>query len=1141
MLPLTERFKIWGKPTTCFTVLILFFLLALLLIWPMEARGEGQKASSITLHLEGQEYQLQNELLFRDGVIFAPFRELFTLLGGEVSYSVNSGRPQSRAELNGHSFILEQEIPVLYHNELILSLPAAPPLLDNTLYFPLRFMLDLAGYTVNWQETEGHVYINQHLYEVPAPREKNDYVINVLLLTGAEGLNAGSIHQHLQQSLVPNVELHVHSLNKDSLLLPDDYDLIYLDNGLAVNGTVPEELKEQLISYVKAGGILFLSHVYGEMFPVSFMGIEEMEKINNGGMDFAYPEVGQNFTGLQGVWSTFAETYNQYNGLNPDLKNAAKVDTAAVLVEREGLAYLLANEVEDGIVIWANNFLPNEQFITRFDFTPEANQSYFHYGYATANYLFRNELIKLVSKEKYGFSLQKSHGPYGRPGIAWQNHYEEINSFASKELISWIDLLASHNQIPTFSLVRGAFRWGRWQSSISVHINEGSAADPVFRGETENSFYSSGSRLEGGGDYLTFGTYPEYRTLLAQIELPHRAYPQVVDWNGNGKKDLIVGAWDGNLYLAENVGTQTDPYFKRVVKIYTADNKMLSVGSVAAPLAYDFSGNGRTDLLVGNGEGKVAIFLNRGSTTNPQLFYGGVLQADGKTLQVNNCAAPFIVDWNGNGIPDLLVGNGSGEVILFPGLASGDTPAFGPGVPLTAAGGKVETDSFAAPFAVDWNDNGRLDLLVGGGDGEIALYLRDEAGNLVSRGKLTGETYNFFGNKAIKAGHNVVPIVVDWNNNGKKDLITGQLEYGIPYPIDSPFLPNKKELHESISYAQQNHIPLIPHLFVHSFLSEAQEAREIMLHREAFAALGIPWEDDMGVNHHTWRVNRDAPLQTFRNQMSAGIWWNFGFNPPHLGSVPKEGRPFLLVHPFALAGEASPEPFLLFAPAPSSVNFPKAWDALARFDTPLTYFQHIENLLRPGTASYNNLVGTINFMNEFKDKYEYNFMTEEQMARAMLNTFFAQVSVSINGNELVMRPDYANVPANVQEYRGTLGVKLELGEALAGKEVDTSGIFFYEGEQGGYYMGLPEATAVTFVEKSSQKDKIHIVRANGPVAFRDDGKSMIFFINTRGMQEIKLFSPFSLQIRGEDLKIEKDGSYYTITHFGKPAEMTVKR
>lgn len=295
----------------------------------------------------------------------------------------------------------------------------------------------------------------------------NNSSIKVLILSSSNEVGARSVLHHLQQSLLVNIELVTQTI-EDFSENPISHDLLFLDPYLTVQEI--KSLQDKLVYYVSNGGILFLSQDQAKPLPMEFSGIKSFVTIADKELDFSYPKVNQNLRGIQSVWNTFAEIYKRYQGLNPefdiDFKEGAVVETALPIVIKNGISLLTANAYGQGKVIWANNFLPNEQFITRFDLTPENDQKYFHFGYASANYLFRNELVKYAAKEKYGYSIQKAYGTYGRPSIAWQAHYESLYSFVLQDMIKWAKLLQKHKQIPTYSLIRGSYNGGVWHEAL---------------------------------------------------------------------------------------------------------------------------------------------------------------------------------------------------------------------------------------------------------------------------------------------------------------------------------------------------------------------------------------------------------------------------------------------------------------------------------------------------------------------------------------------------------------------------------------------------------------------------------------------------------------------------------------------------
>jgi hypothetical protein len=139
-----------------------------------------------------------------------------------------------------------------------------------------------------------------------------------------------------------------------------------------------------------------------------------------------------------------------------------------------------------------------------------------------------------------------------------------------------------------------------------------------------------------------------------------------VDWDGDGRIDLLVGDIRGNIYLIPNVGTPKQYAFGKHRQL-TAGGKPLTVpGGDAGPFAADWDGDGRLDLLVGAGDGSVWFYRNIGTTKVPELAAGVQLVPPGEAafgpdaprtprrgIRAKVCA----VDWDGDGRLDLLVGD----------------------------------------------------------------------------------------------------------------------------------------------------------------------------------------------------------------------------------------------------------------------------------------------------------------------------------------------------------------------------------------------------------------------------------------------------------------------------------------------------
>ena len=272
---------------------------------------------------------------------------------------------------------------------------------------------------------------------------------------------------------------------------------------------------------------------------------------------------------------------------------------------------------------------------------------------------------------------------------------------------------------------------------------------------------------------IAFGQARQLTSADQPIAVAQYAYPCAVDYDLDGNKDLLIGSKDGTIALFTNAGTDDRPAFTGS-RLLREDDKVISVGTNAAPFVVDYDNDGVQDLLVGNGEGYLTLFINRGSNSQP-LYGPAVVLRDtrGAEINVGSYCAPQVVDWNGDNRKDLLLGSGEGTIFLCLNEGTDRKPLFSSPQPLEADGAPIDVGSFAVPFVADWNGDGKQDILIGDGDGYIHLYLDIgtwTAPKLIAAGLVT------VNDERIAVDGAAVPFLVDWNNDGRKDLLVGSRE-----------------------------------------------------------------------------------------------------------------------------------------------------------------------------------------------------------------------------------------------------------------------------------------------------------------------------------------------------------------------------
>jgi hypothetical protein len=328
----------------------------------------------------------------------------------------------------------------------------------------------------------------------------------------------------------------------------------------------------------------------------------------------------------------------------------------------------------------------------------------------------------------------------------------------------------------------------------NLRVENGLGCDSLFFERSDNCW---GNVLDSfAASYALKDTCNFKFNRLGNISEPLHtgSYIESFDADNNGALDVVIGSVTlSNLTLLYNKGT---PSYASVLLqdiTYPGYDVSFNTSSFGTPSFMDADNDGRPDLLV-------STFDVGTANINNVWFYKNTsddsvqLQLQQKDFLLDNMidlgehSSPCFIDIDGDGLKDILVGNGGFkdyssaplyQLQYFKNTGTAAMPAY-----RLESADYLNVSTFGVqdlvPAAGDVDNDNDIDLVLGLADGRL-IYWENTAGagnpvNLTFKGTLKDAS-----DAVISIGANAAPFLIDLNRDGKTDLLIGERNGNLNY------------------------------------------------------------------------------------------------------------------------------------------------------------------------------------------------------------------------------------------------------------------------------------------------------------------------------------------------------------------------
>jgi len=266
------------------------------------------------------------------------------------------------------------------------------------------------------------------------------------------------------------------------------------------------------------------------------------------------------------------------------------------------------------------------------------------------------------------------------------------------------------------------------------------------------------------------------------------------DLNGDGLADLVVADPRGYFWFYPNSGKPGAPVFTKaeIMPIWLESRSTGGAGDLVPRIQLiDYMGEGKLSIVASDYAGRLFYLHNHGSATMPDFRMPDdraslVVATHSDGLLWCNYLMPFLYDWSGTGRLDLTMGDGSysaNSIYLFTNQGTNSRPVFNEKHRLKIIPGMGRED--LTPQVVDWNNDGKADIIAGERTGYINVYLNQNKDNSYPPTFDRDHPIHVMFGSIDKFSPFSTVCVADLNGDKLFDLILGNQDGGIFYALNT--------------------------------------------------------------------------------------------------------------------------------------------------------------------------------------------------------------------------------------------------------------------------------------------------------------------------------------------------------------------